>query len=157
MNKRSKLILATVLLGGGLWLGSILPTKADTAPTGQPGSTDDPLVTKSYVDQQIKANLQTGAGTGGSSQIQVIQLQPGQMLTANSGAEVIVRSGKTVAFSSDENGIPDVTSGKDIAPGSAIETNHMLIFPRDGRGIKPDPKVKTDIFVMVRGGYKLTP
>jgi hypothetical protein len=158
LNKRSKLLMATVFLGGGLWIGSIMTTNAETAPATQPGGTDDPLVTKSYVDQQIKANMQAGMGGGSSSSpITVIQLQANQTLIASPGAEVIVRTGKTLAVSSDDNGIPDVTGGKDIRPGAAIETNHLLIFPREGRGIKPDPKVKGDIFVMVRGGYQLTP
>jgi hypothetical protein len=161
LNKRSKLLMAIVLLGGGLWIGSVMTTNAETAPATQPGGTDDPIVTKSYVDQQIKANMQAGTGTGtstgGTSPITVIQLQANQTLIASPGAEVIVRTGKTLAVSSDDNGIPDVTGGKDIRPGAAIETNHLLIFPREGRGIKPDPKVKGDIFVMVRGGYQLTP
>jgi len=35
--------------------------------------------------------------------------------------------------------------------------NHLLMFPRDGRGIQPDPKNsdKTDIYVMMKGNYLL--
>lgn len=154
-----------------------LVSQAD-APT--PGSAKDPVVTKSYFDQnsltqdQVKqliasaiANLSSGGtGTGSSSgsntvtspnstALTVVELTTGQTLYAGAGTEFIVRTGKTVAISSDEEGIPDVTSGKDIQPGAAIENNHLLIFPKDTRGIKPEAKNTTEIYVMVRGNYLL--
>jgi hypothetical protein len=158
-------------------LNPIVGTLQAEAPA--PGSADDPVITKSYFDkntlteekvkQLISAAVTTqgntvGSGTGSiptgkdtsstqTSSITIVQLKTGQTLYAGEGTEIIVRTGKTVAISNDENGIPDVTSGKDIAAGSTIETNHMLIFPREGRGIKPDPKSNADIYVMVRGGY----
>lgn len=182
---------SAILLGTAIYFGSTaLITNADgTGSTA--GSVDDPLITKSYVDQrladlvkkevaaQLKGGQLPGAPTststttptatptpaasasgsnpGGQASlaITVVQLKQGQTLYAGAGAEFIIRTGKTIAVSSDENGIPDVTAGKDIAAGSAIELNHMLVFPREGRGIKPDPKNKDEIFVMVRGTYMI--
>lgn len=155
-------------------LGLALPTNAD-APS-QPGTANDPLVTKSYVDELVQKKVAeevakikggitaptptptpTPVTTPGTSSegVTVIELKAGQTLYAAAGAEFIVRTGKTLIVSSDDNGVPDVTSGKDIAPNGAIETNHLLIFPREGRGIKPDPKNKDAIFVMVKGNYIL--
>jgi hypothetical protein len=94
--------------------------------------------------------------TGGAEvELKVVQLQSGQTLFAKAGTEVIVRTGKTVAVSTDGDGIPDVTSGKDLAAGTAVELNHLLIFPRDGRGIKPAVKSEAAIYVMVRGEYSI--
>lgn len=144
----------------------------------QPGTANDPLVTKGYVDElvqkkvaeevaKIKGGITAPTSTptptptpvttpGTSSEgVTVIELKAGQTLYAAAGAEFIVRTGKTLIVSSDDNGVPNVTSGKDIAPNGAIETNHLLIFPREGRGIKPDPKNKDAIFVMVKGNYIL--
>jgi len=140
----------------------------------QPGTANDPLVTKSYVDELIQKKVAeevakikggitaptptpTPVTTPGTSSegVTVIELKAGQTLYAAAGAEFIVRTGKTLIVSSDDNGVPDVTSGKDIAPNGSIETNHLLIFPREGRGIKPDPKNKDAIFVMVKGNYIL--
>jgi hypothetical protein len=144
----------------------------------EPGSASDPVITKSYFDQnsltqeQVKQLIAsalvnqpgggsgsgTGAGSGaaeGSAALTVVQLKPGQTLYAGAGTEFIVRTGKTVAVSNDDDGIPDVTAGKDIPAGAAIENNHHLIFPRDTRGIKPAPKDTADIYVMVRGSYLL--
>jgi hypothetical protein len=143
----------------------------------QPGSVDDPMVTKSYVDEQVKLQVAAqinaqvatevaaqmekfkkdlpAAGSGGGAALTVVQLAAGQTLMAEAGSELIVRNGYVTAVSTDGNGIPDVTGGKDIAAKSAIALNHLLIFPTDQRGIKPVPNKKDLIFVMVRGGYKL--
>lgn len=211
-----KKLLLTGLIGIGVLTGiyigqAAIISKADGAV--QPGSAEDPLVTKSYLDEQlkkitggqwtgstgtgnsgqtggqqgntgstiseariqeliaaeinkVKQELQTGsnstggttvqppASTGAAPTLEVIKLGAGQVLYAGAGTEVIVRTGKTIAVSTDD-GIPDVTSGKDIPAGTAIDNNHLLIFPREGRGIKPDPKNKDEIYVMVRGSYIL--
>jgi hypothetical protein len=209
-----RLLYTPVLLIGAIWWGTVITSNADGGTTTQPGSVDDPVITKSYFDQQINAKVTeaiakqsgtdaviqqavaaeiaklkqelaaggssggtgsngtgagvgsgnvsggTGTGTGigsnpsvSTNQLQVVQLQLGKTIYAGAGTEFIVRTGKTIAVSNDDNGIPDVTSGKDIAAGAAIENNHLLIFPREGRGLKPDPKNVGDIYIMVRGSY----
>lgn len=175
-GKNRRIILSVSTLALALWLGTTLISRADGGSSPQSGSIDDPLVTKSYIDQRIgdlvkqelAAQIRTtpqptasvapspapAAGTA-SANLTVIQLQTGQTLYAAAGTELIVRTGKTLAVSNDENGIPDVTSGTDISANTAIANNHLLIFPREGRGIKPDPKAKVDIFVMIRGQYTL--
>jgi hypothetical protein len=148
-------------------------TSAD-ATAVQPGSVDDPMVSKSYVDEQVKQqvaaqintqvaaaieklkkDLPTSSGSSGGAGLTVVQLAAGQTLLAGAGSELIVRTGFVKAVGTDGNGIPDVTGGKDIAINSAIALNHLLIFPTDKRGIKPDPNKNAPIFVMVRGGYRL--
>jgi len=173
MAKRIVWLLAAIFL-----VSTYAPTSEAEAPT--PGSSDDPVITKSYFDKntlsedkvkQLIADAiaksatsdpqptptppPSGGAANGTAGITVIQLKAGQTLYAGEGSEFIVRTGRTVAVSNDENGIPDVTGGKDIAAGSEIATNHLLIFPREGRGIKPAAKNTADIYVMVRGGYLL--
>lgn len=59
-----KVTTAAVLLAGGVWAGSLLNITAEGAGVGsQPGTTDDPVVTKSYVDQQIQKALSGGTVT----------------------------------------------------------------------------------------------
>ena len=152
-------------------LSTFLSTSQAEAPS--PGTTD-PLITQSYFEQNtlseakvkeivasaIAANA--GGSNGGTSttptaaaNMKVVQLQNGQTLYAGAGAEFIVRTGKVLAVSNDANGIPDVTGGKDLAAGTEVALNHLLIFPVEGRGIKPSSKNDTTIYVMVRGGYLL--
>ncbi|TXK80964.1 hypothetical protein [Paenibacillus sp. N3.4] len=164
MNRIRKMIMLLVI-----GLVALFSTAQAEAPS--PGSATDPVITKSYFDQNtlseakvkelVAAALAANGGSqpsaGGTSTvpagIKVVQLQNGQTLYAGAGAEFIVRSGKVAAVSSDDNGIPDVTGGKDLAAGTEIALNHLLIFPTEGRGIKPTAKNTADIYVMVRGSY----
>lgn len=82
-------------------------------------------------------------------------MKPGQTLIASAGAEFIVRAGKAVIYSQDANGVADLTDGKDLANGVAAPTNHLLSFPRDGRGITVQSGQTLGLVVMVRGGYTL--
>ncbi|MNN54683.1 hypothetical protein D3C81_1695140 [compost metagenome] len=176
MNRTWKITAAAVLIGGGLLAGSLLNLQAEGAGvTNQPGTADDPVVTKSYVDQQIQKALGggstggsttttpkpdtgsgTGTSTGGSASsegIEVVTLKPGQTLIAKAGAEFIVRAGKAIIYSADANGVADLTDGKDVANGETAASNHLLSFPREGRGIQVADGQKMSLTVMVRGGY----
>jgi hypothetical protein len=141
-----------------LTVGAAMTLEAEVT---QPGSVDDPVVTKSYVDQAILQAVTAigtggaGGGSGAAAKLEVVVMQPGQTLMAGAGTEFIVRTGRVLAVSNDQNGIPNVTAGKDIAAGLPIELNHLLVFPNDKRGIKGDPKSKDVIYVMVRGSYTL--
>lgn len=148
MNKKFKLGLVILVI---LVVGSVTVYAAGTTP----GSIDDPVVTKSYVDEQINKLVKSGGvGTGGAVELIVEELKTGDILLASAGTEVILRGGYAVAYGDGTNGIPDVTGGSDLAIGSNIPKNHQLIFPRDdGRGIKI---TKGIAYVMIRGGYTIT-
>jgi hypothetical protein len=174
-----KISTAAVLLAGGVWAGSLLNLTAEGAGVGsQPGTADDPVVTKSYVDQQIQKVLSGGAVTTpttpvatatpspsiaptaipspvSSNESVIVDVKPGQTLIASAGAEFIVRAGKAVIFSQDSNGVADLTDGKDLTNGQAAPSNHLLSFPRDGRGITVQEGQTLGLVVMVRGGYTL--
>lgn len=165
---------AACLIGGGLWIGSMITSNADGLSGNiQPGSANDPVVTKSYVDEAIRQAL--GGGTppvnpgGGSNQpvdpgpgkqtndeLKIVQLEKGYLLlAAEKGTELIVRNGKTLGVSDTVDGLADVTDGKDVKNGNVVSNNHLLIAPAAGRGVKPDASVKGTIYVMVRGAYDL--
>lgn len=178
MNKYTKIFFATTLLTSCIVAGSIWGVNAFAADT-TPGTTSDPLVTKSYVDQQVKALIQAELKKGNitndaskdkdkdsvkkdpepdttsNTELKVVTVKSGQKLIAKAGTEVIVRNGKAIITSPDENGVPDVTEGTDIKSGQAVATNHLLLFPRDGRGVMPDPQQENGLIVMVRGGYSV--
>lgn len=162
MKIAGKLLLSVILFGGGFAAGSmVLTSNADgIIDPNQPGSANDPLVTKSYVEEQVKALVQaelnnqsaTDKGQVGSN-MTVVELHTGDTLYAGEGTEFIVRTGRAIAVSTTDS-IPDLTDGNFIEAGKVIPKNHLLLFPReDGRGIKPHPDNKEQIFVMVRGTY----
>lgn len=172
-----KYTAAVVVIGGSLWAGSLLNLTAEGASV-TPGSSEDPVVTKSYVDQVIQQALKGGGGasttpsvpttpttptapsSGGnagttSDAVEIVTVKPGQILIAGAGAEFVVRAGKAVIFSSDTNGVADLTDGVDIKNGGAVANNHLLSFPREGRGIQVLEGNTYSLTVMVRGAYSI--
>ncbi len=124
-------------------------TVVATAAADTPGTEGDPIVTKSYVDNQI-ARISSG-GTA-SATYTVVEVSAGQKLLGKSGTEIILRSGEATAIDNGANGVSDITAGKDLMTGQSVGQNHLLLVPKDdGRGIQ----ATTDLFVMVRGAYSI--
>lgn len=157
MNKRKRTIIAAI--GAFVIIGAIGWYQSANADTSMPGGTTDPIVTKSYVDKKFaELQGQTGTGTGepaANSELEVVTLPFGSKLIVDSGGEIIVRTGKAIAYSEDANGLSDMTDGLDIAPGKAVKTNHLILFPRGGRGVEADPKQTKGLIVLVRGAYTI--
>lgn len=177
-----KVAAAVAAIGCGVWVGSMLTTFASGIPaTGQPGSSEDPVVTKSYVDEQIQRAL-NGEAVGGSSTTNatieelkrriaeleeqlanggasasvpyaVVRLKAGHMLLGDTGTEFIVRTGQAYVHSTPENGVPDVTDGVDLKLDTLIPKNHLLMIPREGRGVKVKADYPNDVYVTIKGNY----
>jgi len=129
MKKVIMIILSCVMvLGIGVASGAV----------ATPGSSEDPVVTKSYVDVKVS--------------YVPAKLEPGQILTGDEGTEIILRSGEATAIDNGANGVSDITAGKDLMTGNQVSLNHLLLIPRkDGRGIQ----VSTEAWVLVRGNYTI--
>ncbi len=124
-------------------------TIAAVAAADTPGSEGDPVVTKSYVDNQI-AQLKS-SGTVSNTYV-VVEVKAGQKVLGKSGTEIILRSGEASAIDNGANGVSDITAGQDLMTGQIVGQNHLLLVPKeDGRGIQ----AVTDLFVMVRGPYSI--
>lgn len=133
---------------GVLLLVLLVATAVAWADSTDPGSSSDPVVTKSYVDAQI-ATLKASASTS----FTVIFVESGKTLYGEEGTELILRSGTAVAVDNGTNGLSDLTKATELMSGGTVEKNHLIIVPRDdGRGIS----AKTDIYVMVKGGYSIS-
>lgn len=129
--------LAVIGVAVAICITSFFIGRVSKAEGTEPGTPADPLVSKSYVDTLTA--------------LQVVQLKAGETLTAEAGAEIILRSGKAVVVTSTD-GIPDISGGKDLAKGASVPLNHQLIVPRsDGRGIKASAAA----YVMIRGAYSI--
>lgn len=130
--------------------------------TSNPGSVDDPIVTKGYVDAAVAklvkeelAKIGSSGSGGGSAKLEIVTVPWGSKLIVGDGGEMIVRSGKAIAYSGDKNGLSDLTDGLDISPGKAVGNNHLILNPRGDRGVEADPKQSKGLIVLVRGDYKL--
>ena len=151
-NKKILLSLMTIC-GTVLIVGQLV-----YAINQEPGSTEDPLVTVSFVEQKINEiklyvdeKIRTTPSTGGDS-LEVVNLKAGEKLIAGQGTEIILRSGTAVAIDSPGGGLSNVTAGVDIRKGEKIPLNHLMIIPRaDGRGAE----AQTATVFMVRGTYRI--
>jgi hypothetical protein len=139
-----------------------------------PGDNNDPIVVLSYLNLRFNELVEkyglnkiaehektitelneklknVGTGTGDSA-LEVVEIKTGESLIAGAGTEIILRSGKVNAIASSLGGLSDVTKAGDIKHGVAVESNHLLIIPRnDGRGVL----AVTDAILLVRGEYKV--
>ncbi len=114
-----------------------------------PGTADDPVVTRSYVDKAIAS---AGGSIGISPGWEVVEVAAGQSVIGGQGTEIILRSGKAVAVDNGVNGISDLTNAKDLMGGTRIIANSLILIPRDdGRGIR----CEENSFVMVLGSYEI--
>lgn len=147
-----------------------------------PGSSADPIVTKSYVDESI-ANLlgilntspsSTGTaiseqrivdnvmakledlGTvsaGGGLTFEPVQATQGQIVVGKEGAEIILRSGTAISYCTGVDGIIDTSTGTEYFNGTELEKNHLIIVPRaDGRGAVVTSK---EAWFIIKGGYEI--
>lgn len=116
-----------------------------------PGTDDDPLVSKSYIDSVVYPYIDSVAASDKAG-VQIVNLEAGESIYCNAGTELILRGGEASVITSEKGGICDVTSGYDLADGTEIYPNHLLIVPvADGRGAY----AVTDVILMVRGGYEV--
>ncbi len=124
-----------------------------------PGTSGDPLVTKSYVDEAI-SNLFSALSTNGGGSLSAegdsfvpVKVEKGGILLGKEGAEIILRSGSAVSYCEGVDGIVDVTVGQEYFNGTQLSKNHMVIVPRaDGRGAKVTGE---EAWFIVKGGYSI--
>ena len=142
--------------------GLCLAVVGGFAAFSEPGGTDDPVVTqsyiidtvvpdiKAYVDNQLGIAASDGTVTARPSSFVVVNVSAGQSVIGEAGTELILRMGKGTIIATQKGGLADTTAGYDLANGTEMPANHLLIVPvADGRGYK----ATTDGIVMVKGGY----
>lgn len=161
INKR--LPIMTLVIGLIVGTGIVV-----TAANFEPGSNEDPIVSKSYVDKAIADNnlymetriteIEEAAKNFAvpdatkQNKLQVVEVEGGKKLILDEGAAFILRGGKATIIDSQLGGILDMTQGKDLRMGWDVPANHYLIVPRpDGRGANCD----TDAIFMVFGNYRI--
>lgn len=133
-RKILSLTVAAAALVSGLWVGRV------TAQTAEPGSSADPLVSKSYVDQ--------------IALFRVVTVPAGQRIIGAAGTEMVLRGGQATALTSAQGGLLNASAGTDMQQGMAIPPNHLIIVPRDdGRGFL----AVTDLVLMVKGPATVGP
>jgi hypothetical protein len=105
---------------------------------------DDTLKRVDFMDTTVR-NLSDGTVW------QVVKVDPGIRVLASNTSEVILRSGTARVIGNEHNeGLSDLTSGRDVKNGEIIEKDHHLLIPRgDGRGIITE----TVCYIIYKGLY----
>lgn len=145
----------------GIGLGVISIVLGGSRAFSEVGTDKDPLITKTYVDkkiQEIKTYVDTKIFSVNSkaNEFVVVDLAEGKTLVLGGGSEAILRSGQATCVSNirdgEDNGLADVTGGKDLKMDELIILNHLLLTPRDdGRGAR----AVTDSIFLIRGVYEI--
>lgn len=133
-----------------------------TVVLADPGTEGDPLISKSYIDDVLMPKIEQyvesriaglgsgGGGKGEAASFAVVEASAGDEIICSAGTELILRMGSATVIATEKGGIADTTAGYDLAHGTPMPSNHLLIVPvSDGRGIKAN----NDIIVMIKGGY----
>jgi len=153
MKNKKRRIRAAALICAALCMFTVV--------LAEPGSEDDPLISKSYIENQVIprleqyiesriAEIKSGGGASASDTFKVVEADAGQEIICSAGAEIILRMGKATVIATEKGGLADTTAGFDLANGTDMPSNHLLIIPvGDGRGIRATEKV----IVMIKGGY----
>ena len=138
------------------------------------GSSGDPLVTLSYlndtflgtimtqVDQKIAARNsqiaqqmggQGSVGTTASSSFVVVTLSNGQTLKGDIGCEVMLRVGTAVCVASSTPGLVDESAATTLNNGGALVQNHLYLMTIENRGVKATAATTK---LLVRGSYTIS-
>ncbi|MHB2015387.1 MAG: hypothetical protein ACYCW6_00410 [Candidatus Xenobia bacterium] len=128
MNRPSSrwLLLLVALLALG---GAALAT--------EPGSSRDPLITRSYLEQLYAW--------------QYTNLAEGQTVSLDMGAMLVIRTGKAVVVGQGNEGLIDLTKGEELKDGDVIPPFHLILSPAsDRRGLK----AMSAVVAMTRGQSK---
>ena len=115
-----------------------------------PGDENNPLITKSYLENNFYATVKEYVS--GKTEFKVVSVEKGKQLIGKAGCELILRMGSGEIIATEKGGLADTTAGYDLADGTAMPSNHLLIIPvDDGRGFL----ATSDVLVMVKGDYEI--
>lgn len=115
-------------------------------------STDDPLITESYLNNVFMEEVKEYINSSSSQTFEVVTVEKNKVFTGNKGCEFILRKGNATVIASALGGLADTTGATDISGGGNVPPNHLLIVPRDdGRGFKANEEV----IIMVKGRYTI--
>ena len=169
---RKKLGRAALTLTAAL-LAAVTITAA-----AEPGSSKDPLVTLSYLndtflntileevedrigrrdrelEEKLGGQLPSGgvsSGSGSAGTFTVVTLTQGQQLVGGVGCEVMLRVGSAVCTAPSAPGLIDETTASTLNSGGALAQNHLYMMTIEGRGVKATAATTK---LLVRGGYTI--
>lgn len=137
-------IVAVILLicGAGLFKAGMTVGAAGEA---EPGSVNDPLITKSYLDSYM-SNL--GVSDKAESGYKKVTLAKGKTIVGQEGTEILLYSGSANAYAK-SSVLVNVTMGEAVNDGMSLGKYCVYLCPDADSGIT----AMSDIVIFVKGGY----
>lgn len=121
------------------------------------GTKDDPLITKSYLDEvltpELMAELEAqinAAGNDTGAAFKVLTLSMGQTVTCQVGCELMLRIGTASASGPDSPVLVDTTSGSTLENGGALVKNHLYMVTIVNNGFTASADTTK---VLISGSY----
>lgn len=144
------------ILTAGIILAVVLAAGAGVYAIGGYGSADDPLISKSYLDQvllpQLREEFRQEQGGTAKGSFELVTLYDGQTLTGETGCELLLRIGSACVTAEDSPGLVDTSSGSTIDDGAALAKNHLYMVSIRGNGITA---VGGTAKLLVSGNYSI--
>lgn len=167
---RKKLGRAALTLTAAL-LAAVTITAA-----AEPGSSKDPLVTLSYLndtflntileevedrigrrdrelEEKLGGQLPSGgvsSGSGSAGTFTVVTLTQGQQLVGGVGCEVMLRVGSASCVAASAPGLVNETTGSTLSGGGSLSQNHLYMMTVEDRGVLATAATTK---LLVRGDY----
>lgn len=174
MKKTNKILACSAVLCCSGLLLSTLVWASSTA-----GTESDPLITKSYLDDYVTPQLESGITSdllgqlddmtmqleqelqslreeldstfqSNQEKFQLVELSSGQTIILDLGAQIVLRVGSATVTGSYSPALVNVTTGSTIDSGTSLTTNHLYLSTIEGRTITATSGTTK---VLVFGGY----
>ena len=110
------------------------------------GSREDPLITKSYLDEVVQPELEKTVQAelekalsevkAGNGEFTLLTLKNGQTVTCAVGTELLLRFGtaRAYAYDSADVALVDTTNASTVMGGAALSANHLYMVTILGNG-----------------------
>ena len=142
--KKIAIVLVIVIIGSlGIFKAGMMVGAADEP---KPGSVNDPLITKSYLESYIGSLGLSGNSTS-AGYVKVV-LQKGSTLIGSEGTEIMLYSGSANAYVKGEQ-LVNVTIGEAYDDGMTLGKFCVYMCPDKSSGIV----AMSDVVVYVKGDY----
>lgn len=144
MSRAKKIFLLIVLFLGAM-AATFQVGVAIGAQNGVPGSVNDPLITKSYLDARLADVSGTNTASSGMTKV---SLTKGNTITGGEGTMFVLISGSAMAGG---NGIVNITGGEILKDGMTISKYNTYLSTETTGAIRAD----SNAVIYVSGAYKL--
>lgn len=142
--KKIAIVLVIVIIGSvGLFKAGVMVGAAGEA---KPGSVNDPLITKSYLESYISSlGLSGDSKTSGYSKV---VLKKGATLIGTEGTEIMLYSGSANAYAKNEK-LVNLTMGEACDDGMTLGKFCVYMCPDKSAGFV----AVSDVVVYIKGTY----